>query len=189
MRHRIFIAINFPQEIKKELSLYQEKWPELPIRWVKPNNLHLTLTFLGYLSEENLLKVIQVSKEIISHYNPFLISFKKIIYGPPKKVPPKMVWIEGKKCPELARLKKELEETLIKSGIPFRSENREFKPHITLGRINQWEFKRIEPEERPRINEETNLNFKVRSIEIMESKLKRGGAEYIILESIPLRNN
>ncbi|PIX88575.1 MAG: hypothetical protein COZ30_00470, partial [Candidatus Nealsonbacteria bacterium CG_4_10_14_3_um_filter_36_16] len=59
--------------------------------------------------------------------------------------------------------------------------------HITLGRIKQWEFRQIEPEERPEVNEEINLTFEVNSIEVMESELKRGGSEYTILESFPFR--
>jgi 2'-5' RNA ligase len=44
----------------------------------------------------------------------------------------------------------------------------------------------MEPEERPEIDEEVNFSFEVKSIEIMESHLKRGGAEYTVLESLPL---
>ncbi|MDP2910533.1 MAG: hypothetical protein Q8N58_01975, partial [bacterium] len=75
---------------------------------------------------------------------------------------------------------KELDEKL---GV---FENREFAFHITLARISQWAWQRIEPEERPEINEDINLNFPVNSIEIMESILKKGGPEYVILESYNL---
>jgi len=43
--HRIFIAINLPANLKKELSMAQNRWPELPARWTKPENLHITLLF------------------------------------------------------------------------------------------------------------------------------------------------
>ncbi len=45
----------------------------------------------------------------------------------------------------------------------------------------------MEPEERLEVNEEIDLTFEVNSIEIMESQLKRGGAEYIVLESVLLK--
>ena len=70
--------------------------------------------------------------------------------------------------------------------IEGRSESKGFSPHITLARIGQWEWKRIEPEERPEINEDINFVFEVDSIEIMESELKRGGAIYSVFESYPL---
>ena len=63
MRRRVFIAINLPENIKKELSDYQFKWLELPASWVKKENLHITLSFLGYLIDEELLEVLKTSEE------------------------------------------------------------------------------------------------------------------------------
>jgi 2'-5' RNA ligase len=186
MRHRIFIAINFPEEIKRKLKGSQSQWPELPIRWTKPENLHITLVFLGYLSDEDLLEVCNITKEVAKRNKSFLINLKKICYGPPKKMPPRMVWVEGEKSQELGILRDDLEQSLLEN-VHFHKEKRAFSPHITLGRIRRWEWKKIEPEERPEVNEELNLTFEVNSIEIMESKLKRGGAEYTVLESAPLK--
>jgi len=44
-RRRVFIAINLPGNIRKKLAEYQKKWPELPIRWTKQDNIHITLVF------------------------------------------------------------------------------------------------------------------------------------------------
>lgn len=187
MRHRIFIAINLPEDIKKQLTDYQNKWLELPCRWIKKENLHITLMFLGYLSDEELMEVLKITKEVSQRHQPFLIELKKIIYGPPKKMPPRMVWVEGEKSKELGELQKDLENSLLSSSLKsLETESRPYTPHITLGRIRQWEFRQIEPEERPIIDEDISLNFEINSIEIMESQLKRGGAEYTILESFPL---
>jgi 2'-5' RNA ligase len=119
----------------------------------------------------------------------FLVNLKKIIYGPPKKMPPRMVWVEGEKSKEFTQLRNDLEKSLLTSDkVHFSPEDRAFSPHITLGRIRSWEFRQIEPEERPEVNEEINLSFEVNSIEVMESQLKRGGAEYAVLESAPLKS-
>jgi len=189
MRHRIFIAINLPEDIKKELSSFQSNWPELPCRWTKKENLHITLIFLGYLNDEELLEVLKITKEVVSRNQSFSINLKKIIYGPPKKMPPRMVWAEGEKSEELGKLQQDLENSLLiaqNSGFK-KTENRPYLPHITLGRIKTWEWRQIEPEERPEINEDIDLSFEVNSIEVMESQLKRGGSEYTILESCPLK--
>jgi len=184
MKHRIFIAINLPENVKKKLAECEDKWPELPVRWTKKENLHITLMFLGYLSEEELMEVINVTKDVGSRHASFTISLRKIIYGPPKKMPPRMVWIEGEKSEELGKLQNDLDNSLLTSTIKgSESENRPYAPHITLGRIKTWEFRKMETEERPEINEEINLNFEVDSIEVMESQLKRGGPEYTVLES------
>ncbi|MGB2762012.1 MAG: RNA 2',3'-cyclic phosphodiesterase [Minisyncoccales bacterium] len=186
MMKRIFIAINLPENIKRELLSYQDKWPNLPIKWVKSDNLHITLIFLGNLNNQEILEINKTVKEIAVRHQSFSINLNRICYGPPKKIPPRMVWVAGERIKELTDLKNDLEKSLIDSGINFTSENRVFSPHITLGRIRVWEWRRIEPEETPEIDEEISLDFPVNSIEIMESRLKRGGAEYAILESVKL---
>jgi len=186
--HRVFIAINLPEKIKRGLAKLQSQWPELPAGWTKPENLHITLFFLGNLSDEEVLEVCNTTREVASHHQPFSINLNKTLYGPPKK-PPRMVWVEGKKSEEFSALKSDLEKSLTSSEkIRFRPEKRAFHPHITLGRIRTWEFRRIEPEERPNVEQEISLNFEVSSIEVMESFLKKSGAEYIILESSQLGN-
>ena len=186
MRHRIFIAINLPEDVKSGLKKYQEILPQPPIRWVRPGNLHITLAFLGYLPEKDLPDILEKTKEVGQAHSPFLIKLNKICYGPPQKMPPRMVWAEGEKSEELTIIQNDLGKRLVNPDVSFEMERRTFRPHITLGRIRQWEFRRIEPEERPEINEDISLGFEVNSIEVMESRLKRRGPEYTALESVSL---
>lgn len=201
MSHRVFIAINLPEDTKKQLSLYQAKWPELPCRWTKKENIHITLVFLGYVKDEELPEILKTAKEAAMRNKPFLINLNKICYGPTDKKPPRMVWAEGEKSKELAKLQTDLENSLqgevsdfkldeLRSSQPFAGarvkEGRAFACHITLGRLKSWEFKTLEPEERPEISEEISLSFEVNSVEIMESKLKPQGPDYFALESLAL---
>jgi 2'-5' RNA ligase len=191
MRKRIFIAINLPEKIKKELISFKEKYLELPARWVKKENLHITLAFLGYVKDEDIPKIIEISKNVASKHGPFSIKIVKVSYGPPKVSPPRMVWAIGEKNESLWKLQEDLKKALMEMKIPQleEEEGRGFIPHITLARIRKWEFKQMEPEERPEIDEDVNFSFEVKSIEIMESHLKRRGAEYTVLESCPLSKN
>jgi len=196
MRHRIFIAINLPEEIKKQLVFLQSKWSELPIRWTEKENLHITLVFLGYVRDEELMTISEIVKEAALKTQPFLIALKRICYGPSShnksgsdlstKKLPRMIWVEGEKSRELGKLKGDLETGLERKISGFEKENRAYSPHLTLGRIKQWEFKTIDPEERPVVDEEISLSCEVNSIEIMESKLKPKGPDYFVLESILL---
>lgn len=163
-KHRIFIAINLPGDVKKVLASYAKRWSDLPCKWTKKDNLHITLEFLGDVSDEDLLDVFKETRELAEKHKPFVIKLDRICYGPLGKIPPHMIWAVGSKIEEL---------NLI--------------PHITLARIKKWEWKKIEPEERPQIDENINLEFEVESIEVMESVLKRGGPEYTILESFNLK--
>ena len=183
-RRRIFIAINLSENIKKKLESYERKFSDLPARWTKVKNIHITLIFLGYISDEELLEISKVTKEIASKSEPFSVNLNRVCYGPPGKMPPRMVWIQGSESPEFSALRDKLEKELLGSdNLSFTPENRAFSPHITLARIRQWDWKKIEPEERLEIEEDINVDFPVDSIEIMESQLKRSGAEYTVLES------
>jgi 2'-5' RNA ligase len=219
-KHRIFIAINLPEDVKNKLVGFQKKIAELfsplqdefpnrgLVRWTKKENLHITLEFIGYVNNDELLKIIEVVKRAAEKNRPFSVKITKICYGPwPPKFPeitteekerkqkfgwPRMIWAVGEKSKEFASLRDDLKKFL--SEFPANRQNpsasrkeRKFSPHITLGRIRQWQWRRIEPEERPAIEQDINLNFSVDSIEVMESRLKRGGPEYAILTTYNLK--
>ena len=186
-RHRVFIAINLPEDIKKQLHKYSERWPELPAKWTAKDNLHITLEFLGDLTDIEIGEACLIVKEIAKKHRSFSINLNKILYGPPKKNPPRMVWCDGEKSEEMAYLKEDLQDALLEK-ISYRPElGRAFIPHITLARILEMEFRNFDLDERPEINEDLDLFFTVESIEVMESELKRGGPVYTILESHQLQ--
>lgn len=191
-RHRVFIAINLPEEIKKELSFYAEKWADLPAKWVGKDNMHITIEFLGDLTDEEVADVCKITKEAAKRHSGFSLNLISVNYGPNRKISlpagrqaPRLVWVTGEKSDDLNDFKDDLQDYLLES-IRYRPEGRGFVPHITLARIKEWEWKRIDPDERPEINEEIDLAFSVGSIEVMESELKRGGPQYTILESCEL---
>lgn len=184
MKKRIFVAINLPQNAKESLSEYQQKWQEsLPAKWVSPENLHITLVFIGEVTEQAIPEIKTKIQNIISLHKPFSVSLDKISYSPYKKEKevPRMVWVSGEANKEFPNLKKGLEKAL---GV--KPENRGDVIHITLARIKEWQWQRIEPDERPEIEEFVELKIPVDSIELMESVLKKSGPEYSILESYKL---
>jgi len=184
MKHRVFIAINLPERVKTALSEYQNKWQKLPVRWIKPENLHITLVFIGDVEEGEIPKIEQAIGKVIVRHKSFPIILNKTLYSPYKKDAevPKMIWATGQLSKEFLDLKKELEEELA-GKIGFSPESREAVLHITLARIKEWEWRIIEPDERPEIEEDVSLEIKAESIELMESQLKRDGPEYAILQS------
>lgn len=168
------------------MAKFYDKWPELPARWTAKDNLHITLEFLGELTDVELADVCSVVAKVANQHKPFLVNLNKVLYGPVASLTnhkaPKFVWCLGEKSEELAELKNDLQEYLLEK-INFRPEEKGFAPHITLARISEWEFKKFDIDERPEINEEIDLMFSAESIEVMESELKRGGPRYTIIES------
>jgi len=186
-KHRVFLSLNLPGKIKKNFSHYREKWDILPVKWVKEENLHITLIFLGYVSGTEMGNVCKAVKEECSKHPPFNVVFRKVSYFPGNKIPPRMICVLGEGDKELLDLKKGLEKALLEKGVHFSIDMKKFKPHVTLGRVKSWEWRKIEPDERPEVDENINIKVEFNSVEVMESKLKRGGPEYILLESAKLR--
>ncbi len=184
---RIFIAINLPEQAKNQLVSEQKHIENLfssvvdedsscPIRWTKKDNLHITVDFIGNCSDAEIAQICNSVKNACENRRCFNINLNQISVGPSDKLA-KMVWVKGEVTKELEDIRKNLET----------NGNRIFNLHLTLGRIIQWQWRQIEPEEMPNINKEISLNFDVCSIDVMESKLKSRGPEYTILESIFLQ--
>ena len=127
---RLFIAVNFEREIKNilynavcELRADSEKG-----NFTKPENLHLTLVFIG---ETPSAKISPIKKAIDKCFvKPIKIEFDRT--GKFRRDGGDIYWVGIKKNPLLSDLHYQLSEQLKSLG--FKIDNREFTPHITLGR-------------------------------------------------------
>ena len=187
-KKRIFIAVNFNELIKEKLVKIQNKIDYLfldnnPIKWTKKENLHVTVFFIGYVYDTDLLEIFDQIENAVKGYEPFMLKFNEIDFMP-KEENKKMVWVFGEKNQILESIRQKIKQNILST----EKETEAFTPHITMGRINQFQFRKINKEEIPNINDEILIDFEtiVDSIDIMESELKKGGAEYTILKSIKL---
>ncbi|MDP2641307.1 MAG: RNA 2',3'-cyclic phosphodiesterase [Candidatus Yanofskybacteria bacterium] len=179
MLHRIFIAITVPEKLKQELLSYQEKWPELPARWAKSANLHITLAFLGNRSDQEVEQLRETLASLVALYPSFSLEIDQILYGPSASNP-RMVWARIAENANLIALQKEISKRLLPS------EPDTFFAHVTLARLNTWKMRELE--ELPELDMAISLSVPVRSVEIMESRLNPRGATYTVMESIPLKH-
>ncbi len=179
MKSRIFIGISIPEKAKLKLIKTIEKWRELPIRWIKESNLHITLIFLGLINKEVIPDICEKIKNIVENTNIFDVKFDQIELFPSIEEP-KLIALVGKINGELKDLVNTIEKKLGISNIPKKS----FKPHITLGRIRKEKWEVLE--NKPFIQEKFLLDIPVETIEIISSELGKNGSNYIILESCPL---
>ena len=175
---RLFIAINLPDEVKNKIDKII-KGSNGDFRWIPPKNWHLTLVFLGNQPDGAIIPILESIKEIVKNFPAPMIEFEKIILAPPNK-PPRMIWLTGPReiSKILGEIKINLENSLIENGVRFKIENRPFNSHLTLCRFpNQSliSFANIREFNSRLIRD---LNFTPQSIDLMESRLKRTGAEY-----------
>ena len=176
-KKKIFVEINVANSLKRRLLQVTSKWSELPVKWMKEENLHITVAFVGYVDESMIPEICERVNDATADFEAFDLEFNSIELGPDPNNP-KTIWLTGESCPELGMLNEAVERAL---GMRPTA-HKEFKPHITLGRIRaiKWE----ELEEKPEIAEKIKVAMTVDSVSIMESK--GGGAEYVSLEECPL---
>jgi len=125
---RLFVALSLPEGIQQSLSGLANGLPGA--RWVKPENLHLTLRFLG---EVDNLAAADVDDALAKIRSPgFDLGLNGIgHFGEGRKL--RALWVGVDANAELMRLQEKIEQALIRLGLP--PEPRKFKPHITLARF------------------------------------------------------
>lgn len=132
---RSFIAVAIPEGIKNQLSGLQSKLKRAgaDVKWTRPNSIHITLRFLGYMTDEGLAKTNEAMAEAVKHFSPFEVE----VEGSgtfPEHGRPRVVWVGLKKGePELMDIFKKLEQELISRGLG--EADKPFKGHLTLGRV------------------------------------------------------
>ena len=132
---RLFIAIDLSPEFKQELARLQSelKKSNADVKWVEPENVHLTLKFLGEVTKEYADKVKKVLDSVASQFKSFEISLSGI-GAFPKLDYPRVVWVGIAKGKDQAKkISEKLDEELSKLG--FAKEEREFAAHLTIGRV------------------------------------------------------
>ena len=136
---RVFIAIDIDDKIRKAIADLQKQIASKvdvkkgDVKWVEPNNIHLTLKFLGEISDEQLEEVSEIVKTVASAHNKFTLDIESV--GSFGGRSAKIVWVgAGKGTDALLALQKDLDDLLAQSGYP--KEEREFSAHLTLCRVN-----------------------------------------------------
>ncbi len=184
---RTFIAINVPEEIKEALRELIASAGGHPgnVKWVKADNLHITLKFLGNVTSEQLPQIYEAVEAAAEETEDFQLVTSNTGAFPSFKRP-RIFWIGVRhKGTPLISLAANIEQQLLIRGFP--KEERRFKPHLTLGRIK--EQRRI-----ARVAEAINrysfpnISFQVSGIDVMKSQLTPRGPIYTSLKTIPLNS-
>ncbi|MDD2752774.1 MAG: RNA 2',3'-cyclic phosphodiesterase [Candidatus Omnitrophica bacterium] len=132
---RTFVAIELPKEIKAEVSKLQDQLKKsgADVKWVTPENIHLTLKFLGDRDEKKVEQIKQILQEVAKENPAFEVSLDSLGTFPNANYP-RVVWTGiAQGDTETKKIAQELEEKIAKIGIP--KEDREFSSHITIGRV------------------------------------------------------
>lgn len=188
MNMRLFIAINFPKEIKEEIQKAVRplvaSFPQ--VSWTKLENIHLTLKFLGNTKENKLVSIKEAVRKVVEGTEPFEVRFDKLGYFDRKQL---IIWLRVRSDRKLIDLADRIEKETARLG--FARKKRTFSPHITLGRgkrLSREVVKKI----KGRIDSFTpgecirTPPVCLEEISLMQSVLSRQGAIYISLERFAL---
>jgi 2'-5' RNA ligase len=127
---RLFIAVDLPEKIKKNLKSMAFGIPGA--KWVSPEQLHLTVRFIGEVDGALFSDIKNILDEINSAA--FSLQLKGVGYFPPRGAP-RVLWIGLEKSEPLQLLKKKIDTKLLRVGV--EPEGRKFSPHITLARLKK----------------------------------------------------
>jgi 2'-5' RNA ligase len=180
MKRKIFININLSGRNKKRLIRATEKWQDLPVKWTKEENLHITLEFMGFVLDNVIPEICDAVRAAVADVEIFDLEFDKIELGP-TKVDPRLVWLSGAANEDL----KNLHENIEKALDIFVTSKKTFRPHITLGKIRQHKWQELE--QAPALERDFPMTITVESVDVMASEFEGDGMEYAIIESCPLK--
>jgi RNA 2',3'-cyclic 3'-phosphodiesterase len=173
---RAFIAIDLPDALRSILrqkqSAFRAACPHA--QWTRPEGIHLTLKFLGEISDAQVDRVTE-SLARLERFDPFPIEVKGFGFFPDAQRP-RVFWAGLELTPGLTQLATSVEALM--APLEFPKEHRPFTPHLTLARFK-------EPRSQPALSEllrgepESPLaKFEVSEFFLFESKLSPRGAEY-----------
>jgi 2'-5' RNA ligase len=135
---RCFIAINIDEQIRKALANLQDELQgkadikRSDAKWVNPENIHLTLKFLGEIKDEQVVDVCNIACDVVRLHKAFELDVESVGHFGGRSA--RVLWVgAGQNCEKLLQLQEDLEQQLDLAGWP--RETRKFSGHLTLCRI------------------------------------------------------
>ncbi len=187
---RAFIAIELPAVIKQNLKVLintlLKEIESREIKWVNPENIHLTLKFLG---ETDLLTIQKITDQINAN-SKSLTSPELQIFGIgafPDLRKPKVLWAGCSKNKELDYLFTRINSICV--DLNFPAEKRSFSPHLTIGRLKTTHSQITVNKIHTSFNKYQSIrlgSFSTPYLTIFQSELKPAGPIYTVLQKIDL---
>ena len=182
---RCFISLELPEELKKNIYGYIEKLKAAgaDVKWIPPENLHLTLKFLGDTTEELLKSINERLISLSKSHDRFSLQISGAGAFPNIKYP-RVVWLGVHDSEEIIKLQHDIDESM--AGLGFKRDEKQFTPHLTVGRMKSLKNMGLLIKELATLKETDFGKIEVINIALMKSELKPGGAEHFKLNEISI---
>ncbi|MFA5103853.1 MAG: RNA 2',3'-cyclic phosphodiesterase [Candidatus Margulisiibacteriota bacterium] len=169
---RVFVAIKAPDNIRSFVLQIQRSIP-LNVRWIPPENLHVTLLPPWEADELETEAIVQKLMKI--DLPKISTRFKSVSFGPSLKEP-RLIWLAAHPSKELAALK-----SCIETALEIKCPERDFTPHITIARFKPGDFTKFNIKD---LNIDIDWNMEIGSFALIRSMLTKEGAIYSTIKEI-----
>jgi len=184
MAVRSFLAFELPPEIKDQVRQVSEqlKKTNMDVRWVRVDNIHLTVLFMGDVREGDISAIAREIEQVCYGFHPFDIFLKGLGFFPDRRRP-RVLWAgyDGD-IERMSSLRDVLQERLMPFEI--KEDKRQFAPHLTLGRFrNPGKGAPVLDETITRYQGLSSTAFRIHELILFKSELRPQGTQYNSLES------
>jgi 2'-5' RNA ligase len=180
---RVFLAANIQENL---FALQQQLKKTLPpINWVRPESIHLTLKFLGFVEPALVSQLLSALQPIGKQYAPFSVDVQDLGVFPQVKYP-RIIWIGlAGNTQALHDLVFEIDAELEALGFP--PEEKSYHPHLTLARIKRENAKvgSVLRQTRALESDQQLGTLNVNGFTLFQSDLDSSGAKYTSLWTVP----
>ncbi|MHB8835242.1 MAG: RNA 2',3'-cyclic phosphodiesterase [Candidatus Methylomirabilia bacterium] len=184
---RAFIALEIPEAVKQGMAAAQGrlKGSGVDASWSRPEGMHLTLRFLGEVSEGFAREILETLTGALAGTERFQVGVEGVGTFPnPRNA--RVAWVGI--CGDLARLAAlQAAVELALAGLGIAPEDRSFAPHLTLGRIKRIRQRGLWLKALDGIKDCKLPGFEVAAVSLMQSELKPGGAVYREIGRVALK--
>lgn len=181
-RIRTFLGIDIGPDIRDRLVALQEELAEVEgeVKWVEPENLHITLLFLGEVDQRETVDVCRAAQKAVAAIPAFELSIEGVGCFPNARRP-RTLWVgAGKGADAVCAVHDAIEAPLLDMG-SYRRETRKYTPHVTLGRVKGDAPRDALAKALVKLQTWTGGEITVREVQMMKSDLTSEGPIYTVL--------
>jgi RNA 2',3'-cyclic 3'-phosphodiesterase len=184
---RLFVALSIPSEVRENIAslIRTLRRADSKPRWVNPENLHVTLKFIGEVAEERVPSICG-ALQTVGAVESLTLAFRSVGFFPNARRP-NVAWIGIEAPPGLSSLAAAVNRALAPLGI--EPEIKQFVPHLTVARFKENRLLPALQAEIEKWKDHSFGHFTTAEIRLIESRLKSSGAEYTTLRSFHFCEN
>lgn len=185
MGKRCFLGVDVTEGVRNELSKVQSEMKKIDadMKWVGPKNFHFNIKFFGNLKEDSIEQVVDRIYEAVEEINPFSVDLEGVGVFPSSDFI-KVIWAGVEDPEDFREVVTSVEDSLSEIGI--EKEDREYVPHVTLGRMKSGKGKEEVKELLEKFEGKEFGEMKIEKFILYESILKKEGPTYKKIEEFKL---